>query len=43
MKTVKPFLSDKCPSNDKVILVEEVEIFSMDSEIGEILNTFSQI
>ena len=39
-KTVKPFLSDKCPSNEKVILVEEGEIISKDSEVAEVLNTF---
>ena len=39
-KTVKPFLSDKCPSNEKVILVEEDEIISKDSEVAEVLNTF---
>ena len=39
-KTVKPFLSDKCPSNEKVILVEEGEIIGKDSEVAEVLNTF---
>ena len=41
LKTVKPFLSDKCPSNEKVILVEEDEIISKDSEMTEVLNTLS--
>ena len=39
-KTVKPFLSDKCPSNENVILVEEHEIISKDSEVAEVMNTF---
>ena len=38
-KTVKAFLSDKCPSNEKVILVEEDEIIGKDSEVAEVLNT----
>ena len=29
-KTVKPFLSDKCPLNEKIIIVENDEIISND-------------
>ena len=39
-KTVKPFLSDKCPLNEKIITVENDEIISNDKEVAEVLNTF---
>ena len=40
-KIVKPFVSNKCFSNNKVVnLVEEDEIISTDTEIAEVLNTF---
>ena len=38
-KTVKPFLSDKCPLNEKIIIVENDEIISNDKEVAEVLNT----
>ena len=37
-KTVKPFLSYKCPLNEKIIIVENDEIISNDK--AEVLNTF---
>ena len=40
-KTVQPFLSDKCPLNEKIIIVENNEIISNDKEVAEVLNTFS--
>ena len=39
-KTVKPFLSDKCPLDEKIIIVENDEIISNDKEVAEVLNTF---
>ena len=39
-KTVKPFLSDKCPLNEKIIIVENDEIISNNKEVAEVLNTF---
>ena len=39
-KTVKPFLSDKCPLNEKIIIAENDEIISNNKEIAEVLNTF---
>ena len=35
-KTLKPALSDKCRSNNKIILVEEDEMISDDIEVAEI-------
>ena len=39
-KTVKPALSDKCQSNNKIVLVEDDEIISDDIEVAEIFNRF---
>ena len=39
-KTVEPFLSDKCPLNEKIIIAENGEIISNDKEVAEVLNTF---
>ena len=39
-KTVKPALSDKCQSNNKIVLVEDDEIISDDTEVAEIFNSF---
>ena len=39
-KTVKPVLSDKCQSNNKIVLVEDDEIISDDIEVAEILNRY---
>ena len=39
-KTVKPALSDKCQSNNKIVLVEDDEIISDDIEVEEIFNCF---
>ena len=39
-KMVKPFLSDKCPLNEKIIIVQNGEIISNDKEVAEVLNTF---
>ena len=39
-KTVKPALSDKCQSNNKIVLVKDDEIISDDIEIAEIFNRF---
>ena len=37
---MKPALSDKCQSNNKIVLVEDDEIISDDIEIAEIFNCF---
>ena len=39
-KTVKPALSDKCQSNNKIVLVEDDEIIFDDTEVAEIFNSF---
>ena len=39
-KTIKPFLSDKIVSREKITLIEEDEIVESDSNTGQILNTF---
>ena len=39
-KTVKPFLSDKIVSSQKIIQVESDKIISKDSDTAQILNTF---
>ena len=36
--TVKPFLSEKCPSNAKIILIEDDEVMSSDIETACVLN-----
>ena len=38
--TVKPLLSDKVKSSEKITLVEAEEIINKDGENAEILNTF---
>ena len=37
---MKPALSDKCQSNNKIVLVEDDEIISDDIEVAEIFNRF---
>ena len=37
---MKPALSDKCQSNNKIVLVEDDEIISDDTEVAEIFNSF---
>ena len=39
-KTVKPFLSDKITSKEKITLIEENEIVSNDENTAQVLNTF---
>ena len=39
-RTVKPLLSDKVKSSEKIILVKEEETINEDGEMAEILNTF---
>ena len=39
-RTVKPFLSDKVKSSEKITLVEGEEIINKDGKNAEILNTF---
>ena len=39
-KTVKPFLSDKLKSNEKITLVEDDKIFTQDIKVAEELNSF---
>ena len=39
-RTVKPFLSDKTPSNAKITLIEDGEVTSSDNETADVLNTF---
>ena len=41
-KTVKPFLSDKITSKEKITLTEENEIVSNDENTAHVLNTFFQ-
>ena len=40
-KTMKPFLSDKTVSREKITLIEKDEIVESDSNTAQILNTFS--
>ena len=42
-KTVKLFLSDKGPLNEKIVIIENDEIISNDKEVAEVLNTFFSI
>ena len=39
-KTVKPFLSDKTPSDEKITLIEKNKIIKTDSKTANVLNTF---
>ena len=39
-KTVKPFISDKCSSKSHIILIEEGETVSNESDVAEIFNKF---
>ena len=39
-KTVKPFLSDKTPSDEKITLIENAKIIKTDTNTANILNTF---
>ena len=39
-RTVKPFLSEKSPSNGKITLIENGEVISSDNETADVLNTF---
>ena len=39
-KTVKPFLSDKTPSDEKITLIEKDKIIKTDSKTVNVLNTF---
>ena len=39
-KTVKPFLSDKITSKEKIASIEENEIVSNDENTAQVLNTF---
>ena len=39
-KTVKPFLSDKITSKEKITSIEENEIVSNDENTAQVLNTF---
>ena len=39
-KTVKPYLSDKVTSKEKITLIEENEIISNDENTAQVLNTF---
>ena len=39
--TVKPFLSEKCPSNAKIILIEDDEVMSSDNETACVLNNLN--
>ena len=39
-KTVKPFLSHKITTKEKITLTEENEIFSNDEDTAHVLNTF---
>ena len=39
-RTVKPLLSDKSKSNEKITLVEDNKITSEDKDIAELLNFF---
>ena len=40
METVKPLLSDKSKSNEKITLVEDNKIISEDRDNAELLNSF---
>ena len=42
-KTVKPFLSDKTPSDEKITLTEKDKIIKTDSKTANVLNTFFSI
>ena len=43
-KTVKPFLSDKTPSDEKITLIEKDKINKTDTKTADVLNTlFSTI
>ena len=37
---MKPALSDKCQSNNKIVLVEDDDIISDDIEVAEMFNSF---
>ena len=39
-KTVKPFLSDKTPSDEKITLIEKDKIIKTDTKTDNVLNTF---
>ena len=39
-KTVKPFLSDKTPSDEKINLIQKDKIIKTESKTANILNTF---
>ena len=39
-KTVKPFLSDKTPSDEKITLIEKDKINKTDTKTANVLNTF---
>ena len=39
-KTVKPFLSDKTPSDEKITLIEKDKIIKTDTKTANVLNTF---
>ena len=39
-ETVKPFLSDKTPSNEKITLIEKDKIIKTDTKTVNVLNTF---
>ena len=39
-KTVKPFLSDKAPSDEKITLIEKDKIIKTDSNTANVLNIF---
>ena len=38
--TVKPLLSDKVKNSEKVVLIENDEILSKDTEVCEVMNNF---
>ena len=40
MRTVKPLLSDKSKSNEKITLVEDNKTISVDKDNAEFLNSF---
>ena len=39
-KTIKPFFSEKNVTNNKIILVEDENIISDDTKVGDIMNTY---
>ena len=39
-KTVKPFLSDKTPSDEKITLTEKDKVIKTDKKAANVLNTF---